>query len=140
MRDNRDILQKLDFVCRDMEEMETPGEWVGPVAEAHSVIVRLREEVARLRAIEAAATPRPIEQAPKDRVLIGVERPPYEDKTYYDMVRWVEDKQDWMIPRGWNFDTQKYEFARTGISHYLDPLELPGLPYWEGDDEGDDND
>lgn len=133
MRDNRDILEKLRWLSDDMEDMEVPGEWLLPVTEAHSIIVRLRDEIDKLKAI---MTPKPLnDAAPKDRVLIGVERPPYEDKTYYDLVRWVPDKNDWMIPRGWNFDTRQFEFAHSGISHYLDPLELPGLPYWEGNDE-----
>ena len=137
MRDNRDIIQKLDWLANDMEDMEVPGEWLLPVRQARSIIFRLREEVETLKAM---VTPKPLDdKAPKDRVLIGVERPPCEDKTYYDMVRWVEKKQEWMIPRGWNFDTRKYEFAHTGISHYLDPLELPGLPYWEGKDEEEEN-
>jgi hypothetical protein len=141
MRDNRDIIQKLDWLATDMEEMEVPGDWLLPVTEARSIIFRLREEVERLQKIAAAATPKPLDDtAPKNRVLIGVERPPFEEKTYYDMVRWVEERQDWMIPRGWNFDKRKWEFARSGVSHYLDPLELPGLPYWEGKDDEEDAD
>jgi len=104
-------------------------------------IERLRAEVERLRVIAAAATPKPLDdKAPKDRVLIGVERPPFEDKTYYYMVEWREDKERWMTECGVDWDTGEYRYAFCGVSHYLDPLELPGLPYWEGDDEGDDND
>lgn len=50
MRDNRDILDKLRWLSNDMEYMEVPGEWLLPVTEAHSIIVRQREEVERMRA------------------------------------------------------------------------------------------
>jgi hypothetical protein len=45
-----DILRALKIAAEDMEHMEAPGEWVLPVTQAHSVIVRQREEIARLRA------------------------------------------------------------------------------------------
>lgn len=108
--------------------------------EAAATITALREEVERLRIIAAAATPKPLDdKAPKVRVLIGVDRPPYEDKTYYYMVEWREDKQTWMTECGVDWDTGKYRYAFCGASHYLDPLELPGLPYWEGKDEEAEN-
>ena len=50
MRDNRDILDKLKWLSTDMEDMEVPGDWLLPVNEAHSIIVRMREETERLRA------------------------------------------------------------------------------------------
>ena len=49
MRDNRDILDKLKWLSTDMEDMEVPGDWLLPVNEAHSIIVRMREETERLR-------------------------------------------------------------------------------------------
>lgn len=139
MRDNRDILEKLRWLANDMEDMEAPGEWLLPVSEAHSIIVRLRGQIDKL---EAMVTPKPLDDnAPKDRVLIGVERPPYEDKNYYSRIQWREDTQRWMVECGfdWSVRPAKQLWAYSGASHYLDPLELPGLPYWEGDDEdGDD--
>lgn len=73
MRDNRDILEKLRWLSNDMEDMEVPGEWLLPVSEAHIIIVRLQDEIDKLKTM---VTPKPLDDsAPKDRVLIGVERP-----------------------------------------------------------------
>lgn len=49
MRDNRDILDKLKWLSADMEDMEVPGDWLLPVNEAHSIIVRMREKLEQLR-------------------------------------------------------------------------------------------
>ena len=49
MRDNRDILDKLKWLSADMEDMEVPGDWLLPVNEAHSIIVRMREKLEKLR-------------------------------------------------------------------------------------------
>lgn len=135
MRDNRDIIQKLDWLANDMEDMEAPGEWVLPVTQARSIIFKLREEIEKLKAI---VTPKPLDGTePRDRVLIGVERPPFEDKTYYDIIHWREDQQEWMVEAGcdWSINPAPLIYAHWSASHYLDPLELPGLPYWEGKDE-----
>jgi hypothetical protein len=45
-----DILKALKATADDMEYMEAPGEWVLPVTQAHSVIVRQQEEIERLKA------------------------------------------------------------------------------------------
>jgi len=98
------------------------------------------DEIERLRAL---LTPKLLdESAPKDRMLIGLERPPYEEKTYYSMVQWREDTQQWMMEAGvdWSVSPGKRVWAYCGVSHYIDPLELPGLPYWEGKDEEDGDD
>lgn len=50
MRDNRDIIQKLDWLANDMEDMEVPGEWLLPVTQARSIIFGLREEIEKLKA------------------------------------------------------------------------------------------
>lgn len=60
MRDNRDILEKLRWLATDMEDMEVPGEWLLPVTQAHSIIFRLREELAKLKAM---VTPKPLDDA-----------------------------------------------------------------------------
>jgi hypothetical protein len=98
------------------------------------------EAAAEIERLRALLTPKLLdENAPKDRMLIGVERPPYEDKTYYSMVQWREDTQQWMMEAGvdWSVSPGRCVWAYCGVSHYIDPLELPGLPYWEGKDEED---
>lgn len=54
MRDNRDILEKLRWLASDMDYMEAPGEWMQPVLEAHSIIVRLRIDLEAAKAAAAA--------------------------------------------------------------------------------------
>ena len=138
MKDNRDIMEKLAWLANDMDVMTAPDEWLQPVLQARSIIFGLREEIERLKAI---MTPKPLDgNEPKDRVLIGVERPPYEEKTYYDIIHWREDQQEWMVEAGcdWNISPAPRIWAHWSASHYLDPLELPGLPYWEGTDEDED--
>jgi hypothetical protein len=105
--------------------------------------IGLREAAGEIKHLRALLTPKPLdENAPKDRMLIGLERPPYEDKTYYSMVQWREDTQQWMMEAGvdWSVSPGRRVWAYCGVSHYLDPLELPGLPYWEGKDEEDEED
>ena len=141
MKDNRDIMEKLAWLANDMDVMTAPDEWLQPVLQARSIIFGLREEIERLKAI---MTPKPLDgNEPKDRVLIGVERPPYEEKTYYDIIHWREDQQEWMVEAGydWNISPAPRIWAHWSASHYLDPLELPGLPYWDpadDEDEGED--
>ena len=138
MKDNRDILEKLAWLANDMDVMTAPDEWLQFVLHARSIIFGLREEIERLKAI---MTPKPLDgNEPKDRALIGVERPPYEEKTYYDIIHWREDQQEWMVEAGcdWNISPAPRIWAHWSASHYLDPLELPGLPYWEGTDEDED--
>ena len=108
--------------------------------ECCDVMDKAAVEIERLRAM---VTPKPLDdKAPKDRVLIGVERPPYEDKTYYDIIHWREDQQEWMVEAGcdWNISPAPRLWAHWSASHYLDPLELPGLPYWDPADDEDEGD
>lgn len=103
------------------------------------------DELNRLKALAAAATPKPLDDnAPKDRELIGIERPPCEDRNYFRMIQWREDKQQWMTQVGfdWSVRPAKAEWAHCGVSHYLDPLDFPLLPEeviepdeWDEDDE-----
>lgn len=124
-----DIIQRLRCTvpCADM------------TAKAGCHCAEARDEILRLRAM---VTPKPLDGTePRDRALIGVDRPPFEDKTYYYIIQWREDQQEWMVEAGidWSVSPGKIIWAHCGVSHYLDPLELPGLPYWEGEDEdGDD--
>ena len=129
-----------DIVAR----LRAPAYWISGSSEGHegdnSAPLEAAAEIERLRAL---LTPKPLnESAPKDRMLIGVERPPYEDKTYYSMVQWREDTQQWMMEAGvdWSVSPGRRVWAFCGVSHYIDPLELPGLPYWEGKDEEDGDD
>jgi hypothetical protein len=64
-------------------------------------------------------TPRRLRYAPKDRLIIGVERPPYEDETYFYDLLWSDDKQCFLTPTVGAFN---------GASHFLDPRDLIGLP------------
>lgn len=108
--------------------------------ECCDVMDKAAVEIERLRAM---VTPKPLDdKAPKDRALIGVERPPYEDKTYYDIIHWREDQQEWMVEAGcdWNISPAPIIWAHWSASHYLDPLELPGLPYWDPADDEDEGD
>jgi hypothetical protein len=119
-------------VIADMEDIGAPGEWLSAVNAAQDEIRRLTKEIARLTAM---LTPKPLdENAPKDRELIGVDRPPCEDRTYYRMIEWREDEQRWMTQCGVDWETRKYIWAFCSVTHYLDPMELPGLPYYDGSD------
>lgn len=105
--------------------------------------IGLREAAGEIKRLRALLTPKLLdENAPKNRMLIGLERPPYEEKTYYSMVQWREDTQQWMMEAGvdWSVSPGRRVWAYCGVSHYLDPLELPGLSYWEGADEEDGDD
>lgn len=64
-------------------------------------------------------TPRLLRYAPKDRVIIGVDRPPYEETTFFYDVMWSEDHQWFVTP---------YINAINGATHFLDPENLIGLP------------
>ena len=86
----------------------------------------------------AALTPRPIEEAPKDREVIGVERPPFEDQNYFHMGQWNEEHQQFMADAGYDVDTGKKRWAFCGVSHYVDPMAFPLLPeivIEDGEDE-----
>jgi hypothetical protein len=69
--------------------------------------------------IAKRVTPRRLRYAPKDRPIIGVERPPYEEETYFYELIWDESRQRFVIP---------YINAFNGASHFLDPRDLIGLP------------
>jgi len=64
-------------------------------------------------------TPRRLRYAPKDRTIIGVERPPYEETTFFYDLIWDESRQNFVVP---------YINAFNGASHFLDPRDLIGLP------------
>ena len=63
-------------------------------------------------------TPKPIRFAPKDRMIIGVERPPQEDQTFFYDLIWCPDRKTFVSP-----------FIRgiTGATHYLDPRNMIGI-------------
>lgn len=103
--------------------------------------VPCEEDAERLFALArrgAALTPRPIEEAPKDREVIGVERPPFEDQNYFHMGQWNEEHQQFMADAGYDPDTGQKRWAFCGVSHYVDPMDFPLLPevtFEDGDDE-----
>ena len=64
-------------------------------------------------------TPRQLRYAPKDREVIGVERPPFEDTTFFYGIMWSEPHQQFMTT---------FMRAFNGASHFLDPQKMIGLP------------
>lgn len=131
-----DIVKRL----RDADTTRRIGE---SYADTHERRQRDRDdaadEIERLRAI---LTPKPLDDsAPKDRELIGVERPPCEGRNYFSFIQWHEDKQRWMSRIGydWSVNPAPTLWAICGASHYLDPLDFPLLPE-EDFEEGDDDD
>ena len=131
-----DIVERLRATADMFELADAP----------HHVVLHMRAAADEIERLRSMVTPKPLDdKAPKDRVLIGVERPPYEDKTYYDIIHWREDQQEWMVEAGcdWNISPAPRLWAHWSASHYLDPLDLPGLPYWDpadDEDEGDEDD
>jgi hypothetical protein len=73
---------------------------------------------ARLRDAERAIKPKPIRFAPKDRKIIGVERPPLESNTFYYEVQWSEKHEAFMTCDHCAFN---------GATHYIDPADFPGI-------------
>jgi hypothetical protein len=125
------------------EKLYAPAYWISGSAEGHegendapyrdaAEIDRLRDDAARLAAenekLRAAITPRPIEEAPKDREVIGVERPPFEDCNYFHMGRWNKEHQKFMADAGYDRDTGAQRWAFCGVTHYIDPQSVPLLP------------
>ena len=79
----------------------------------------------------AAMTPRPIEEAPKDREVIGVERPPGEDRNFYRMVKWDDDKNAWVtqVDIDWSVSPGRVVYAVChGVSHFIHPDAVPLIP------------
>lgn len=79
----------------------------------------------------AEMTPRPIEEAPKDREVIGVERPPGEDRNFHRMVKWDDDKNAWVtqVDIDWSFSPGRVVYAVCyGVSHFIHPDAVPLIP------------
>jgi hypothetical protein len=126
-------VQKLESECTDLAtDLNTQRQDNASLAEPWKVLNPLRAEVARLSAenekLRAAITPRPIEEAPKDREVIGVERPPFEDCNYFHMGRWNKEHQKFMADAGYDRDTGAQRWAFCGVTHYIDPQSVPLLP------------
>ena len=64
-------------------------------------------------------TPRRLGYAPKDRVIIGVERPPFQETTFFYDIIWSEPRQQFVTP---------FVEALNGATHFLDPRDLIQLP------------
>jgi hypothetical protein len=93
-----------------------------------------RDEITRLRGM----LPRPIEEAPKDREVIGVERPFGEDQNYFHLGQWNEKHQQFMSDAGYDSYTGARRWAFCGVTHYIDPEAVPLLPehvFEDGDDD-----
>ena len=121
---------------------ETDAEFVERMARLEATPEgRMDPDVARLFALArrgAAVAPRPIDEAPKDREVIGVERPPFEDQNYFHMGQWNERHQQFMADAGYDLDTGEKRWAFCGVTHYVDPMAFPLLPevtFEDGDDE-----
>lgn len=99
-------------------------------ADADALCDEAADEIERLRLM----LPRPIDEAPKDREVIGVERPPCEDKNYFHMVKWNEEYQQFMADGGYNFEAHKQIWAFCGVTHFIDPDAVPLLPEIKFDD------
>lgn len=79
----------------------------------------------------AEMMPRPIEEAPKDREVIGVERPPGEDRNFYHMVKWDDEKNAWVtqVDIDWSVRPAKVIYAVChGMSHFIHPDAVPLIP------------
>lgn len=90
-----------------------------------------RERLFALARRGAAMTPRPIEEAPKDREVIGVERPPGEDRNFYCMVKWDDDKNAWVtqVDIDWSVSPGRVVYAVChGVSHFIHPDAVPLIP------------
>jgi len=112
-----------------IEIMMQDGDWQ-PGSRMHRLALLARRG--------AAITPRPIESVPKDREVIGVERPPFEDRNYFHMGQWNEEHQQFMADAGYDMDTGARRWAFCGVTHYIDPEAVPILPehvFEDGNDE-----
>ena len=116
---------------------ETDAEFVADMEWLHShdrEAALPPEKLARLFALArrgAAMTPRPIEEAPKDREVIGVERPPGEDRNFYRMVKWDDDKNAWVtqVDIDWSVSPGRVVYAVChGVSHFIHPDAVPLIP------------
>lgn len=79
----------------------------------------------------AAVTPRPIEEAPKDRELIGIERPPGEDRNFYRIIKWDDEKNAWVtqVDIDWSISPGRVVYAVCyGMSHFIHPDAVPLIP------------
>ena len=116
---------------------ETDAEFVADMEWLHShdrEAALPPEKLDRLFALArrgAAMTPRPIEEAPKDREVIGVERPPGEDRNFYRMVKWDDDKNAWVtqVDIDWSVSPGRVVYAVChGVSHFIHPDAVPLIP------------
>lgn len=89
----------------------------------------------------AAMTPRPIEEAPKDREVIGIERPPGEDRNFYRMVKWDDEKNAWatQVDIDWSVSPGRVVYAVCyGVSYFIHPDDVPLVPEEVGEAGNDD--
>jgi len=79
----------------------------------------------------AAMAPRAIEEAPKDRELIGIERPLGEDRNFYRMIKWDDEKNAWVtqVDIDWSISPGRVVYAVCyGMSHFIHPDAVPLIP------------
>lgn len=106
---------------RHMENVQTQGRHINEATLRAERAERERDEAAKsLGRLTRRVTPKPIRYAPRDpnRVIIGAERPPQEDQTFFYEVIWCEERKQFVAP---------FTRALNGATHFLDPRNMIGI-------------
>ena len=108
LRDRKAILEERDRTFALMLRRAEKAE-----AERHSAVKTRDKLLIRF-------TPKPLRYAPKDptRCIIGVERPPDEDKTFFYDLIWCPEKNQFVTT---------HLRALNGATHFLEPRNLIGI-------------
>jgi hypothetical protein len=125
-------------LCADMMP---PWDLKALITQQADEITALRARVEELEEALRNIRPRPIEEAPKDREVIGVERPPGEDRNFYRMVKWDDEKSAWVtqIDIDWSVHPGRIVYAVChGMSHFIHPDAVPLIPEEDVEEHGDD--
>lgn len=112
---------------------ETDAEFLdgAEYAYGHHMVPQHRDRLFALARRGAAMAPRAIEEAPKDRELIGIERPPGEDRNFYRMIKWDDEKNAWVtqVDIDWSISPGRVVYAVCyGMSHFIHPDAVPLIP------------
>ncbi|SCW56440.1 hypothetical protein SAMN02927924_01390 [Sphingobium faniae] len=127
--DPRTLEERLEWIANwsepdiDLADAGTAREALDKLNQQVAEIARLKLE--RNRAVRAynklvkRITPKRLRYAPKDRLIIGVERPPCEDDTFFYDIIWSEDHGAFM--------SGFYPLSHNGASHFIDPHDMIGI-------------